>query len=75
MLHDLLQIAFDWSDFHVHRFVIRGKESRCEPDWLQGGRPSKLQPSVTMIFGRLLTPQVLYLGGSCFPASLSGPRS
>jgi hypothetical protein len=26
MLHDLLQIAFDWSDFHLHRFVIRGKE-------------------------------------------------
>ena len=24
-LHDLLQIAFDWSDFHLHRFVIRGK--------------------------------------------------
>ena len=23
---DLLQIAFDWSDFHLHRFVIRGKE-------------------------------------------------
>src|SRR6266446_10966312 len=26
MLHDLLQIAFDWSDFHLRRFVIRGKE-------------------------------------------------
>src|SRR5258708_38702191 len=26
MLHDLLQIAFDWSDFNLHRFVIRGKE-------------------------------------------------
>src|SRR5260221_11715840 len=26
MLHDLLQIAFDWSYFHLHRFVIRGKE-------------------------------------------------
>ena len=25
-LHDLLQIAFDWSDFHLHRFVIRSKE-------------------------------------------------
>jgi Plasmid pRiA4b ORF-3-like protein len=25
-LHDLLQIAFDWSDFHLHHFVIRGKE-------------------------------------------------
>jgi hypothetical protein len=25
-LHDLLQIAFDWSDFHLHRFIIRGKE-------------------------------------------------
>src|SRR5258705_2907035 len=25
-LHCLLQIAFDWSDFHLHRFVIRGKE-------------------------------------------------
>jgi len=25
-LHDLLLIAFDWSDFHLHRFVIRGKE-------------------------------------------------
>src|SRR5271157_2848687 len=23
-LHELLQIAFDWSDFHLHRFVIRG---------------------------------------------------
>src|SRR5208337_3391554 len=22
----LLQIAFDWSDFHLHRLVIRGKE-------------------------------------------------
>ena len=27
-LHELLQIAFDWSDFHLHRFVIRGKEYR-----------------------------------------------
>src|ERR1700730_9554435 len=26
MLHDLLQIAFDWSDFHLHRFGMRGKE-------------------------------------------------
>jgi Plasmid pRiA4b ORF-3-like protein len=25
-LHELLQIAFDCSDFHLHRFVIRGKE-------------------------------------------------
>src|SRR5260370_11005352 len=25
-VHELLQIAFDWSDFHLHRFVIRGKE-------------------------------------------------
>src|SRR5258708_13194693 len=25
-LHELLQIAFDWSDFHLHRFVIRGEE-------------------------------------------------
>ena len=25
-LHELLQIAFDWSEFHLHRFVIRGKE-------------------------------------------------
>ena len=25
-LHDLLKIAFDWSDFHLHRLVIRGKE-------------------------------------------------
>jgi Plasmid pRiA4b ORF-3-like protein len=25
-LHDLLQIAFDWSDLRLHRFVIRGKE-------------------------------------------------
>jgi hypothetical protein len=25
-LHDLLRIVFDWSDFHLHRFVIRGKE-------------------------------------------------
>jgi hypothetical protein len=25
-LHQLFQIAFDWSDFHLHRFVIRGKE-------------------------------------------------
>jgi hypothetical protein len=25
-LHEVLQIAFDWSDFHLHRFVIRGKE-------------------------------------------------
>jgi hypothetical protein len=25
ILHDLLQIAFDCSDFHLHRFVIRGK--------------------------------------------------
>ena len=25
MLHELLQIAFDWSDFHLHRFLIRGK--------------------------------------------------
>ena len=23
ILLDLLQIAFDWSDFHLHRFVIR----------------------------------------------------
>ncbi len=36
-LHDLLQIAFDWSDFHLHRFVIRGKEygvSRMGCKWL-----------------------------------------
>jgi hypothetical protein len=25
-LHELLQIAFDWRDFHLHRFVIRGEE-------------------------------------------------
>src|SRR4029077_2072955 len=25
MLHELLQITFDWSDFHLHRFLIRGK--------------------------------------------------
>ena len=25
MLHDFLQIAFEWSDFHLHRFLIRGK--------------------------------------------------
>src|SRR5271166_659552 len=25
-LYELLQITFDWSDFHLHRFVIRGKE-------------------------------------------------
>ena len=25
-LHELLQIAFDWSDFHLRGFVIRGKE-------------------------------------------------
>ena len=25
-LHYTLQIAFDWSDFHLHRFLIRGKE-------------------------------------------------
>jgi hypothetical protein len=25
ILLDLLQIAFDWSDFHLHRFVIRGE--------------------------------------------------
>jgi hypothetical protein len=25
-LHELVQIAFDWSDFHLHRFLIRGKE-------------------------------------------------
>ena len=24
--HYTLQIAFDWSDFHLHRFLIRGKE-------------------------------------------------
>jgi hypothetical protein len=34
-LHDLLQIAFDWSDFHLHRFVIRGKEyGISQPDRL-----------------------------------------
>jgi len=25
-LHYILQIAFHWSDFHLHRFLIRGKE-------------------------------------------------
>jgi len=25
-LHDTLQIAFDWSDVHIHRFLIRGIE-------------------------------------------------
>lgn len=25
-LHYTLQIAFDWSDFHLHRFLIHGKE-------------------------------------------------
>jgi hypothetical protein len=24
-LHDILQIAFDWADDHLHRFLIRGK--------------------------------------------------
>ena len=33
-LHDLLQIAFDWSDFHLHRFVIRCKEYGVSPDGL-----------------------------------------
>jgi hypothetical protein len=26
MLRDLLQIAFDWSNFNLHRFVIHGRE-------------------------------------------------
>src|SRR5205085_5408084 len=25
-LHHSLQIAFHWSDFHLHRFLVRGKE-------------------------------------------------
>ncbi len=25
-LHDILQISFEWTDFHLHRFLIRGKE-------------------------------------------------
>jgi len=24
-LHDILQISFEWTDFHLHRFLIRGK--------------------------------------------------
>jgi len=27
VLHDLLQIVFEWSDFHLHRFVIRAKST------------------------------------------------
>ena len=33
-LHRVLQIAFRWSGFHLHRFLIRGKEygtSRAGP--------------------------------------------
>ncbi len=25
-LHNTIQIAFNWSDYHLHRFLIRGKE-------------------------------------------------
>jgi hypothetical protein len=25
-LHDVLQIAFGWSDFHLHRFRIHGRD-------------------------------------------------
>ena len=24
-LHDILQISFEWTDIHLHRFFIRGK--------------------------------------------------
>ena len=30
-LHELLRIAFDRSDFHLHRFMIRGKEYGLSP--------------------------------------------
>jgi hypothetical protein len=25
-LHEVLQVAFDWEDMHLHRFEIRGRE-------------------------------------------------
>ena len=40
MLHELLQIAFDWSDFHLHRFLIRGKAYGIAGWAAAGSRPT-----------------------------------
>jgi hypothetical protein len=50
-LHELLQIAFDWSDFHLHRFVIRGKEyglSRMGCTTFTANRNSLLTTSIVI---------------------------
>jgi hypothetical protein len=47
-LHEVLQIAFDWSDFHLHRFVIRGKEYGL----------SRIGCTTFEVIGRVLSSQV-----------------
>ena len=42
-LHELLQIAFDWSDFHLHRFVIRGRRLRWAESLHGEDGPSPLE--------------------------------
>jgi len=40
-LHYTLQIAFDWSDFHLHRFRIQGKDYGL---WHPGGMSFRDDP-------------------------------
>lgn len=35
-LHNILQIAFDWDDFHPHQFVIRGKQFGISRAYVNG---------------------------------------
>ena len=45
ILLDLLQTAFDWSDFHVHRFVI------CDQAYGVGRKPEALKLSIALDVG------------------------
>jgi hypothetical protein len=41
-LHDIIQIAFGWTDTHLHRFHIHGRDygiSRVGGLWFSGYRP------------------------------------
>ena len=41
-LHQILQVAFDWQDMHLHRFEIRGREYGVNQEG-GTGRPLLLQ--------------------------------
>jgi hypothetical protein len=48
-LHDALQIAFDWSDEHLHRFRIHGKDYGI-PQW--GGSDASSGLFLTLVADR-----------------------